>query len=64
MAVVAVVAAVLLPPPLLRTAQRRQPSGMVSGVDSSMMSGIDAEDDGDDDVMGTAATSRELLEFR
>ncbi|CAN0053053.1 unnamed protein product [Scytosiphon promiscuus] len=36
---------------------RRQPSGMVTGVDSSMMSGIDAEDDVEDDVMGGAASS-------
>lgn len=43
--------------------QRRQQSGMVTGVDSSMMTGIDAEDDGEDDVMG-ATNSRELLEFR
>lgn len=41
---------------------RRQPSGMVSGVDSSMMSGIDADDDGDD-IMAGGGTSRELLEF-
>lgn len=36
---------------------------MVTGVDSSMMSGIDAEEDVDDDVMGAAASSRELLHF-
>lgn len=42
---------------------RRQPSGMVTGVDSSMMSGIDAEDVDDDDLAG-GGTSRELLHFQ
>ncbi|CAB1118839.1 unnamed protein product [Ectocarpus sp. CCAP 1310/34] len=37
---------------------KRQASGMVSGVDSSMMSGIDADDVDDDDVAG-GGTSRQ-----
>ena len=36
---------------------RRQPSGMISGVDSSMMSGIDATED-------TMGNSSELLDYR